>query len=150
MTQPPIKIVRSFITGSHAYGTPHKGSDVDLVVLVSERDLVKLALLCDSEPDKERAAHYVMSGGTPLRFGNLNLICCADEQHFHAWRVGTRDLIERAPVTREVAIAHMAAVRKRLGLQNLPRNNPSFPFDLLRHHKPRRTTPGDADYTIPF
>lgn len=36
---------RSFVTGSHAYGTPDEESDVDLVILVTEDDLMILRKL---------------------------------------------------------------------------------------------------------
>lgn len=65
----------AFLTGSHAYGEPKKGSDVDLVIRVSSVVADKL---------KE------LSGGKePVRFGNLNLILCETDTEFAAWKVGT-------------------------------------------------------------
>lgn len=69
--------MNAFITGSHAYGTPNKDSDVDLVVRMSKATLKKL---------------HELSGikeGEPLRFGNLNLIACTNDLEMAVWKVGT-------------------------------------------------------------
>ena len=112
------KLLRSFITGSWAYGSPKlkqencsycgrpiaEGcSDVDLVVLVSMEDLE--TLLQESDDNS--------SSGSPecesLRFGKLNLICETDAVRFEQWRQGTKILrslrnLRGRPVEREEAV----------------------------------------------
>jgi predicted nucleotidyltransferase len=109
--------MKSFITGSHAYGTPRLDSDVDLVVLISPHAAEILASHIPEEGwDGEN--HQVKNYGLPdepkitnLVFGKLNLICLYNEKDFRNWKALTDDLIERAPVTREEAIEYMHANR---------------------------------------
>lgn len=82
--------MNAFLTGSYVYGKHGIGSDIDLVLLVSEEvkeDLIKI-------------------GGMPCRFGDLNLILTTEESKFLAWKEVTERLIDvgRA-VSREEAIA---------------------------------------------
>ena len=92
-------MMEAFITGSHAYGLPNERSDVDLVVMIDYDDARRLADLPGAEcTGKDRY------GVPTIRFGNLNLICCCDDDKYHAWREGTRELISKAPVSREDAV----------------------------------------------
>ena len=89
---------RTFLTGSHAYGFPHEGSDIDVVMLTSEFYMNKLAILTEKVLFKEEV------GGASMYFGNLNLIVFTDEARFKEWWKVTDELIARKPVTREDAI----------------------------------------------
>lgn len=84
-------IKNAFLTGSYAYGTPTKDSDIDLVVLVDED--VSCFLWDKSETSLKK-----------LSFGKLNLILTLDEDHFNGWKDATEQLIKEKPVTREHAI----------------------------------------------
>ncbi len=95
----------SFITGSHAYGTPGPHSDVDLCVMVSDADMQILDRHCDADNGSMQTT----------RFGKLNLICL-QPSHFEAWRAATNALIARRPVTRDEAIAAIKAELKSRGL----------------------------------
>lgn len=87
--------MHSFITGSHAYGTPRPDSDIDLVVLVDDETGYTLAQLSDE-------------GQSPIRFGSLNLILVFSEKEFFAWQGATEDLVNRKKqgekITRDEAI----------------------------------------------
>jgi hypothetical protein len=90
----------AFLTGSHAYGKPTDGSDVDLVVRLDEDTRKKLVeIFC---PESEREAH----GYPELQFksGKLNIILCSTDASFDAWLDGTKKLIAEAPVTRDRAV----------------------------------------------
>lgn len=100
---------RAFVTGSHAYGTPHDQSDVDLVVLLeSSRDLDLLRKIADN--DSKINEQY---DGVCLRFGKLNLLCTLSQIDFDIWWEGTEDLILKKPVTRDVAVEHFRELRTR-------------------------------------
>ncbi len=94
--------MEAFITGSHAYGTPNKDSDIDLVVLVESDDTIYDLLKGDE--GGANTDEYETSLGAPLRFGKLNLICCVEERKYEIWRKGTEQLKAIAPVTREQAV----------------------------------------------
>lgn len=64
------KILGAFVTGSQAYGTATKDSDIDLVCLVSSETKQQLIDL---------------AGGLPIRFGKLNLILETDTTKILAW-----------------------------------------------------------------
>lgn len=84
-----IHITDSFVSGSHAYGTPTESSDIDLVVLVdNEQTIWSLKKKEDITP----------------RFGNLNIIAFSNKDNFEKWRATTNLLKEKAPVTREEAV----------------------------------------------
>lgn len=85
--------MRAFITGSHAYGTPNKDSDIDLVVLLDSGQADAASILWEGQPK-----------GKSCRFGRLNLITFIDESRFLKWKEVTRSLAAQRPVTREVAI----------------------------------------------
>lgn len=91
--------LNSFLTGSQVYGTPTEKSDVDMVVLVSEKD--RNILLANSD-----------KGTSKIVFGKLNLIILskdnpAEVEQFLLWKKGTEDLIARRPVTRDFAINYL-------------------------------------------
>lgn len=89
-----------FITGSQAYGTPTKQSDIDLVV---HSQNVPQVLVINSD-----------QGGSELgsvKFGKLNLIF-ANDKEYDCWKEGTDLLIKRKPVTRDEAKAVFQKLRK--------------------------------------
>ena len=97
----------SFLTGSHAYGTPHDKSDVDVVVLLTNEELCKLALVADEVCGDQTSASD--DSAASLRFGRLNLICVVDKDEYEAWRTATAELVERRPVTRDEAVKVIGA-----------------------------------------
>jgi len=94
---------KAFITGSRAYGTPREDSDLDLAILVSEKDLKQLETIADKEPDK-KPRYDDPTYGNSLRFGQLNLVCMLDSDEYEHWKEITQKLIEIKPVTRKEAI----------------------------------------------
>lgn len=109
--------LRSFITGSRAYGIPKKGSDVDLVVLVSYETLELLKTLADRVVEVTEQQDYdktMLMTGASLCFGRLNLIVVTDPDLFHIWRDGTEFLKTKKPVTREKAVQYLTKKRERI------------------------------------
>lgn len=111
---------QSFVTGSCAYGTPDKKSDIDLVVFISKSDLEKLVCFENENKYKELLEenenendHYGLNPfeTATLRFGGLNLILVTKVKDFVIWRDGTAELVALKPVTREVAVNHFALKR---------------------------------------
>ena len=74
--------MKSFITGSRAYGQPNADSDLDLVILVDESTKAQLVAFSDLSTE-------------PIRFGKLNIIACTTEEEFTCWKYGTMSLIHR-------------------------------------------------------
>lgn len=70
----------SFLTGSRAYGTPTKDSDVDLVVLVDDATAKVLHKFTEA------------ANGT-VRFGKLNLIVLTSEKEYDAWERATKLMV---------------------------------------------------------
>ena len=99
---------RAILTGSRVYGTPKEDSDIDLVVHISEAEILQLSQLAD-EMSSEM---YLSTGSVSLRFGRLNLLCVAQREDYLRWEKGTEVLIAQKPVTRETA------VKTFLGLKN--------------------------------
>ena len=111
--------MRSFVTGSFAYGKPGPKSDVDLVVLVSTKDIEHLQLMADEGGFNNTG--YNPEDARCFRFGKLNLLCCVNEKHFELWRKGTIELkrkVKRAgyPISREDAITFLKKLRKENGI----------------------------------
>jgi hypothetical protein len=113
----------AFVTGSYAYGVPHSESDVDLVVLVTEADLLRLGKLADRERTlaaEAAAGGYGAAHATSLYFGDLNLICCTSRKAYDAWQKATQHLKKEATqqggVTRDRAISCMSHFRREAGL----------------------------------
>lgn len=100
-----------FVTGSHAYGLPEGDSDIDLVVLVTKRDFLRL--LEQADPRKEVDPEYEKFGSVSLRFGKLNIICCYDEKMYRVWRKGTQLLKKQAPVSRAFACKFFDKLRAK-------------------------------------
>jgi len=86
----------AFLTGSQVYGSPRVDSDVDLAILVTEKEANILRACADH--------------AWPCRYGNLNLIIFISDdgsdgpERFIAWKKGTNRLISEAPVSRAHAI----------------------------------------------
>ena len=92
--------MKAFITGSRAYGTHQKHSDLDLCVLMSEDLRVTL----------------MQEFGWPIKIGILNLIPCTDEVEMLAWKRATEECCNHAntqgSLAKETAIAIHKAWRK--------------------------------------
>lgn len=73
--------MNSFITGSQVYGNQTPESDVDLCILVDKGTENKLAELA--------------GGKYPIRFGNLNLICCNTEKEMNAWHSARDEVVSK-------------------------------------------------------
>lgn len=99
----------SFITGSRAYGTPRKDSDVDLVVRVNPETAEALRALSDR-------------GKEPVRFGRLNLILCETDDEWAVWRMGTSKMLFELSVVngfnQEQAKREIDVLRAMLGLED--------------------------------
>lgn len=89
----------SFITGSHAYGTPTAESDIDLVVCVDNHaDFDKLS----DSPNKINNYGAVM-------YGKLNLILFdlsvpGEKERYDRWVLVHNMLMAMKPVSREQAV----------------------------------------------
>jgi hypothetical protein len=98
---------RAFITGSHAYGEPTAASDIDIVVLMTSKEMFQLQALAEimeieNEPHgrtSETSEHSVS-----IRFGRLNLIVCSQIAAFQLWKDGTDVCRQARPVTRDHAV----------------------------------------------
>jgi len=106
-----------FITGSRCYGTPNEDSDIDLVLRVSIDDAFVLIAHSDDPPPDAVLEHYGVDGLKTVRYGELNLLLCANDSTFHAWKVGTDACREKReklgrPLTRVEAIEIFQAVFK--------------------------------------
>lgn len=108
--------MNAFITGSHAYGTPTKESDIDLVVLLSDKDYDKLTGIVEDTKDASWDGPELGYDSTSLRFGSLNIICLTDNKAYVAWRDGTIQLKKEAPVTRERAIEVLSGLLDKYGV----------------------------------
>ena len=97
--------MKAFLTGSHAYGTPHEDSDVDLVVRCDHATMITLvALFAPTRLEEQERKKESGDGDThQFRIGKLNLIICTTDARFEAWKKGTATLQVIAPVTREQA-----------------------------------------------
>lgn len=108
--------MNSFLTGSRVYGTPHEGSDVDLVVRMTYDDICKLAGVAGVQLDVSDGGQKSVS----LKFGKLNLIATYDDSVFATWRMGTDDLRGQSPVTRSDAVAHFKKLRELRKVKKTP------------------------------
>lgn len=106
-----------FITGSHAYGIPHNDSDIDMVALVSDKDLKRLIETSDQGVDQE-SDNYLEAGGLSLRFGKMNLICVLSPKLYRVWKRTTRKLQKQKPVSRAFAIRYMKKEREKAGFRD--------------------------------
>ena len=92
--------MKSFLTGSCAYGTPTVKSDIDVVVYMDDKKLIKLLL----ENGGHSSGDKNDMGGYSVSFGSLNIIICTTPQQYAAWQKGTNELIAKKPVTRDEAV----------------------------------------------
>ena len=100
----------ALLTGSRAYGTPREDSDVDLVIRV--RDAATLAAIREAaDPVMPNQGHSARAGRSSFRFGDLNLIVCHTDAEYAVWAAGTAELVDRAPVAREEAVAVFKRLR---------------------------------------
>lgn len=109
--------MRSFITGSHAYGKPTPKSDVDLVVLVTKASAALLVESCENQEEIAKTASYGEDKKVlNIRFGKLNVLCCLTVEGFNTWKKGTAALIKLAtkygPIDREFACEYFRALRR--------------------------------------
>lgn len=95
-------MIRAFVTGSHAYGTPRDNSDIDLVVLVEPESLALLRVAVGADPPPASAGPDTSAS---LMFGKLNLVVVRDEREFQIWRDVTAELALRRPVDQATAKA---------------------------------------------
>lgn len=100
----------TFITGSHAYGIPHENSDVDLVLYMPPDEGNKLYELL-KEYNYYQGTPYEGACSYCLKIGKLNLIICLAPELYDAWKNGTEQLKQIAPVTRDEAIAVLSKLR---------------------------------------
>lgn len=87
-----------FLTGSQAYGSPTVNSDVDVVVL-----------LTDKEPYYEQLEiSTTYEDAVTVRFGKLNIIFVYSQLEYEAWYAATQRMIQWKnkgwPVPKEQAI----------------------------------------------
>ena len=104
------EIGMAFITGSHAYGTPHRNSDVDLVVRMPAMAAWQLASLSDKWD--ENAAPPYPDDSIQMRFGNINVIACCKDEVYQLWLEGTSELELKKPGTRDEAVATFKRLRE--------------------------------------
>ena len=102
----------AFLTGSRAYGTPKKVSDIDLVIMTDEETAMKIAPLADTETFDA----YEGMGHISVQFGKLNLIMCWTQEAYNVWVNTTATLLAKKPVTREEAVDLFNKMRKEAGL----------------------------------
>lgn len=106
------KLVRSdlltgaFITGSHAYGSPSKDSDIDLAIRVDPQTAELLRSLSEN-------------GDEPIRFGRLNLILCETDDQYLAWAMGTSILRKNPPHDKISAKKVLDELRVKLDIDDL-------------------------------
>ena len=95
--------MNAILTGSRVYGKPTLGSDIDLVVQMSDTDIRQLTMLLGSGIDAEYIKEYGIKSETTIRLGQMNLILCSPEG-FEKWNQGTKMLKSVKPVSRSFAI----------------------------------------------
>lgn len=139
--------MRAFLTGSRAYGTPRETSDTDLVVFVTEKDIEVLI----SQGHQRDFGSGTGLGNVSLRFGGMNLICLTDITDYEIWAEGTKRLIERAPVTRQEAVAMFDRLYekvKKLELRKPPVGVEVKLLELVRVPGTRQLWPADFESFI--
>lgn len=103
----------AILTGSQVYGIPTDGSDIDVVVLMSEEHIKRLVAASQGCCD-ECLCQY--PDAATFRFGKLNLIAVSNLIAFEVWRDATKALLARAPVSREQAVEVIARCLASAGL----------------------------------
>ncbi len=104
-----LELAKPFLTGSYAFGTPGKDSDVDIVLELPQD---AREALVEAGPDWGSAP----PGSVSLKFGKLNLIIPDSEASWGVWVRGTAELVARKPVTRAAAVETLKRLRKAAGL----------------------------------
>ena len=100
--------MKSFITGSRAYGNPKKDSDIDLVIRVDPSMAQILRKLSDDSGE---------TGEKPCRFGRLNLILAESDLEFAVWRLGTTSMkSSKRKYSKHAAKAVLDNLREQVGL----------------------------------
>lgn len=96
--------MRSFITGSYAYGKPKPESDIDLVIYVNYTTKERLIKLSDYEK-------------MPCKFGRLNLIFATSEEEYAAWLLGKILCVDDKPnnTNKEINNKHHDKARNLFG-----------------------------------
>lgn len=107
----------AFITGSHAYGEPGPGSDIDLVIRMSEVDYEKLRVFADSSIYEDEA-YSKNTQSRCLRFGRINMLVCLTQEAYDIWLKGTQQLKAKStkaglPIPRRVACEVFAKLRQQ-------------------------------------
>lgn len=115
--------MKSFVTGSQAYGAVTNKSDVDLVVFVTKSELEILKKMCDSDDrdrikgkDSDAGPQFRGGPAASLRFGKLNLLAVTDPIAYAVWLEGTEELKKHSPVPRDAAIIFFDRMRRAAGL----------------------------------
>lgn len=115
----------SFFTGSRIYGTPKPESDLDLCLLVTDREYDLLAALADRSPDHKTFLAGSEAGQgkwntktRSFRFGRLNILATTDTEMYRAWKSATEGLQKAqeimGPVSREQAVAAFQKYEKEV------------------------------------
>ncbi len=105
-----FRMFSAFFTGSRAYGIPGPTSDIDLVIRMDAKDV---QMMKDAAPEHLAGTDYPepVSGTVIFNFGDLNLLCCLNDEVFAQWIQGTVELRAIGPVDRVQSVAHFAALR---------------------------------------
>jgi hypothetical protein len=109
-----VNVFTTFLTGSRVYGTPTPESDMDMVMFI---DYFNLNLLINSGIC-DKVNIFPHDGSVGIKIGKLNLICLTKQESYKIWLDRTNILLNKAPVTREDAIAELEAggVPRLIGL----------------------------------
>lgn len=97
----------AFLTGSHVYGTPRAGSDIDVVVFLTGEELARLRAMAQAiSPDDAETVGSVAAdqASTCIRIGRIDFIVCTTLERYENWRIGTEHLARLRPVTRYHAV----------------------------------------------
>lgn len=111
--------VTHFFTGSRVYGTPRRGSDLDLVLLVDEGEVAEL--LAVTQDTFHDSSNYPGKTSKPFQFGQMNVIACYTREVYDAWReardrcVALKATAGR-PISRDEAVATHTQVFRERGL----------------------------------
>lgn len=117
--------MNAIVTGSRAYGNPRPDSDIDLVVLVSEDDMMNLVGVAgkvhiEEKMDEPQQRYGMGANAAVLRFGQLNLLVTTDPLQFEVWRRGTeamkRYVQTHERLSRGQAIDYLQALRQHCGV----------------------------------
>lgn len=102
--------MQAILTGSRVYGHVKRNSDIDMVILCTREEQIKLAEAAEVSPEL-----YGNTSSLSIRFGKLNLIATTNETLFNTWVKGTNLLIKDAPVERQTAVDMFTRLREAIG-----------------------------------